>query len=77
MVARERTDVGSCRRGRRHARLAAFAMAAGMWLASAAAAAGDSYLRGGIGLDWPGDTAFTDVDCRELANCGMNGVSPR
>ena len=34
-----------------------------MCLVSSAAVAGDYYLRGGIGLDRPGKTAFTDTDC--------------
>ena len=46
-----------------NARLAAVAVAAGMWLVSGAAVAGDFYLRGGLGLDRPGSTSFTDRDC--------------
>ena len=50
---------GHARRGR----LVAIALTAAMSLASGAAVAGDYYLRGGIGLDWPGDAAFTDTNC--------------
>ena len=61
---------------------AALAVAAGMWLASGAAVAGDFYLRGGIGLDRPGNTAFTDVDCSTTApaalyGCGTGGDGAR
>ena len=78
MSARRRIDDGADRHGRRCTYLAAFALAAWMWLASVPAAAGDSYLRGGIGLDWAGDTVFTDVDCSStspaaLYGCGTGG----
>lgn len=61
---------------------AALAAAAGMWLASGAAVAGDLYLRGGIGLDRPGNTAFTDIDCSATApaplyGCGTGGDGAR
>ena len=64
--------------GARHGRVAALAVAAGMWLASGAAAAGEIYLRGGFGLDRPGDTAFMDEDCSStmpaaLYGCGTGG----
>ena len=53
-----------------------------MWLASGAAVAGDLYLRGGIGLDRPGNTAFTDIDCSATApaalyGCGTGGDGAR
>ena len=48
----------------RRARVAAIALAAAMSLASGAAVADAYYLRGGIGLDRPGGTAFTDTDPR-------------
>ena len=54
-------------------RLTALAVATCVWLASGAAAAGDYYLRGGIGLDWPGDTVFTDVDCSSIAPAALYG----
>ncbi len=56
--------------------LAAAALA--VWTASGAAAAGDYYLRLGIGLDRPGKAAFTDTDCSSkvpaaLYGCGIGG----
>lgn len=59
--------------GARHGRVAALAVAAGLWLASGAAAAGDFYLRGGFGLDRPGDTAFMDEDCSSTAPAALYG----
>ena len=49
-----------------------------MSLAPGAAVAGDYYLRGGIGLDRPGEAAFTDTDCSStspaaLYGCGTGG----
>ena len=49
-----------------------------MSLASGAAVADAYYLRGGIGLDRPGGTAFTDTDCSStspaaLYGCGAGG----
>ena len=70
-------------RGRaRRTRLAAIAVAAVMCLVSSAAVAGDYYLRGSIGLDRPGKTAFTDTDCSTtvpaaLYGCGTGGDGPR
>ena len=60
------------------ARLADIALAAAMSLAPGVAVADDYYLRGGIGLDWPGDAAFTDTDCSStvpaaLYGCGTGG----
>ena len=62
----------------RSAWLAAIALAAAMGVASGAAVAGDCYLRGGIGFDRPGNTAFTDTDCSStspaaLYGCGTGG----
>ncbi len=63
----------------RKPRLAAFAVVTGMWLLSPGAViAGDFYLRGGIGVDRPGGTAFTDIDCMTtspaaLYGCGAGG----
>ena len=59
-------------------RLAAALIAAGMSAAPGAAIAGDFYLRGGIGLDRPADTVFTDRDCASAApdalyGCGIGG----
>ena len=51
--------------------LAATALA--IWLASGAAVAGDYYLRGGIGLDRPGEAAFTDTDCSSTAPAALYG----
>ena len=53
-------------------------MLAWMWLFIGAAEAGGLHLRGGIGLDRPGDTAFTDTDCAStvpaaLYGCGTGG----
>ena len=49
-----------------------------LWMASGAAVAGDYYLRAAIGLDRPGEAAFTDTDCSSKApdalyNCGTGG----
>ncbi len=52
---------------------AAFALATAMCLPSGAAVAGDYYLRGGIGLDWQGNTAFTDTDCSGTAPAALYG----
>ena len=49
------------------------ALAAAMCLASGSAVAGDYYLRGGIGLDWPGNTAFTDTDCSGAVPAALYG----
>ena len=62
----------------RPASLAALALAAAMCLASGAAVAGDYYLRGGVGLDRPGEAVFTDTDCAStvpaaLYGCGTGG----
>ena len=59
--------------GARHGRIAALAVAAGMWLVSGTAAAGDLYLRGGLGFDRPGDTAFMDEDCSSTAPAALYG----
>ena len=55
----------------RYLRLTAVAVAA--WIAAGAASAGGYYLRGGIGSDRPGDTAFTDVDCASSAPAALYG----
>ena len=73
MSVERRTDDGPARRGRRCVRLAAFAVVAGLLLESGAAVAGDYYLRGGLGVDWPGNTAFTDVDCASTAPAALYG----
>ena len=70
MSAERRTDDGAECRSRRHVRLAAVAVAAGLLLESGAAGAGDRYVRGGLGVDWSGNTAFTDVDCSSTSPCG-------
>ena len=57
----------------RSASLAAVALAAAMCLASGAAVAGDYYLRGSIGLDWPVNTAFTDTDCASTVPAALYG----
>ena len=57
----------------RIARSAALAAAAGMSLASGAAVAGEFYLRGGMGLDRPGGTAFMDEDCATTAPAALYG----
>ena len=82
MSAKGRNDDGAECRGRRHVRLAALAVAAGLLLESGAAVAGDRYVRGGLGVDWPGNTAFTDVDCSSTApaalyGCGTGGDGAR
>jgi len=50
----------------------------GIWLVSGSAIAGDLYLRGGLGLDWPDNAVFTDSDCfstvpAALYGCGTGG----
>ena len=57
----------------RSAGVAAFVVATGMCLASGVAIAGDFYLRGGIGFDRPGRTAFTDIDCSSTAPAALYG----
>ena len=59
----------------RRARVAAIALAAAMSLASGAAVADAYYLRGGggIGLDRPGGTAFTDTDCSSTSPAALYG----
>ena len=59
--------------GARHGRAAALAVAAGMWLASGAAGAGDLYLRGGLGFDRPRNTVFVDEDCSSTAPAALYG----
>ena len=71
MSVERRTDDGPARRGRRCVRLAAFAVVAGLLLVSRAAIAGDHYLRGGLGVDWPGRTVFTDVDCSSTSPAAL------
>ena len=73
MSAERRTDDGAECRSRRHVRLAALAVAAGLLLESGAAVAGDQYVRGGLGVDWSGNTAFTDVDCSSTAPAALYG----
>ena len=55
--------------GFRSGSLAALAL----WMASGAAAAGDYYLRAGIGLDRPGEAAFTDKDCSSTVPAALYG----
>lgn len=62
----------------RKGRLATVAIAVVVWMASGAAAAGDFYLRGGLGLDRAGGATFTDRDCSSttpaaLYGCGTGG----
>ena len=73
--SRRRTRAGGAPR---RARLAAIALAAAMSLAPGVAVAGDYYLRGGVGLDRPGEAVFTDTDCSStspaaLYGCGTGG----
>lgn len=63
-------------------KLAASVVAAVMLLAPRVAVTGDFYLRGGIGLDWPAKTVFTDIDCASTApaalyGCGTGGDGAR
>ena len=68
-------DVGSARTAAgwtgRH--LAAALIAAAMSAASGAASAGDFYFRGGLGLERPPDTVFTDRDCASTAPAALYG----
>ncbi len=54
-------------------KLAASVVAALMWLAPGVAVTSDFYLRGGIGLDWPANTVFTDIDCASTAPAALYG----
>ena len=73
MSAERRTDDGAACHGRRHVRLAAFAVVVCMWLGAGAAVAGDCYLRGSIGIDWLGDSAFSDTDCSSTTPAVLYG----
>ena len=73
MSAKRRTDGRAECRSRRYASLAAIAVAGGMLVASGAAVAGDYYVRGGIGFDRPGNTAFSGVDCSSTAPAALYG----
>ena len=58
--------------------LAAALIAASLSVASGAEPAGDFYFRGGLGLERPTDSAFTDRDCAStspvaLYGCGVGG----
>ena len=60
-----------------YSRLAVVAALASMSLCPGVAGADEFYLRGGLGLDWTGDSAFTDIDCSStvpaaLYGCGMD-----
>ena len=54
-------------------RLVAPAVAVGILLAFRIAVADEYYLRGGIGFDFPGGAAFTDVDCLSTAGAALYG----
>ena len=59
-------------------RLAAALIAASLSVASGAESTGDFYIRGGLGLERPTDTVFTDRDCASttpaaLYGCGVGG----
>ena len=73
MSVKKRTDDGAECRGRHCLRPAAVAVAAGLLLESGAAVAGDRYVRGGLGVDWSGNSAFTDVDCSSTAPAALYG----
>ena len=73
MFAERRADEGAECRRRPHVGMAAFAVAAGLLLVSQSTVADDYYLRGGIGLNWPGNTAFADVDCSSTAPAALYG----
>ncbi len=49
------------------------AVALAVWMVSGAAAAGDHYIRAGIGLDRPGEAAFTDTDCSSTVPAALYG----
>ncbi|MXW86257.1 MAG: outer membrane beta-barrel protein [Boseongicola sp. SB0667_bin_21] len=81
-AATERASPGRCRGGalaevRRSlnasGRIAAAAALALMSLRPGVADAGEYYLRGGIGLDWSGDAAFTDIDCSSTVPAALYG----
>ena len=68
-------DVGTARTaaawtGRR---LAAALIAAALSAPSGAESAGDFYIRGGVGLERPADTVFTDRDCASTAPAALYG----
>lgn len=72
-AARSGDGRGAKGRTRHGLRLAALAVAACMWLGAGTAGAGDRYLRAGIGLDRPGNTAFTDTDCASTSPAALYG----
>lgn len=55
----------------RHAPHAAIVLGAAMFLPCATVAADGYYLRAGIGLDRPGSTSFTDIDCSSTAPAAL------
>ncbi len=54
-------------------RLAVVATLASMSLCPGVAGADDFYLRGGLGLDWSRDAAFTDIDCSSTVPAALYG----
>lgn len=54
-------------------RIAVAAALALMSLCPGVADAGEYYLRSGIGLDWSGDAAFTDIDCASTVPAALYG----
>ncbi|MXY32492.1 MAG: porin family protein [Boseongicola sp. SB0664_bin_43] len=54
-------------------RLATVTALASMSLCPGAAGADEFYLRGGLGLDWASDAAFTDIDCSSTVPAALYG----
>ena len=54
-------------------RIASVAALASMPLCPGVAGAGELYLRGGIGIDWSSDAAFTDIDCSSTVPAALYG----
>ena len=71
--AGRRNDGGVERQGAANAFIVALAVAAGLLLASGTAGASEFYLRGGIGVDRPGEAVFMDEDCATAAPAALYG----
>lgn len=71
---RHRGALAMCRRLLNvRSRLAVVATLASMSLCPGVAGADEFYLRGGLGLDWTDDAAFTDIDCSSTVPAALYG----
>ena len=62
-----------CRPLNAFSQLSVVATLASMSLCPGVAGADGFYLRGGLGLDWSGDAAFTDIDCSSTVPAALYG----